>query len=194
MRRPGPVRTEPAPEPSWGRATIPAKGRVVVVGAGSAGVSSARALRRQGFAGDVLMLGDEVHAPYDRPPLSRELLAGAYGIEEIALTGRDDVDLDLDLRLGSEVAGLDVGDRELVLRGGARIGFDGLVIACGARRARCPRSGRPDRRWRACTRCAAWTTRSSCAMSSSPEYGSSWWAGAFWAPRSHRRHTDWEPR
>jgi 3-phenylpropionate/trans-cinnamate dioxygenase ferredoxin reductase subunit len=117
--------------------------RIVVVGAGLAGVSSARALRAQGFDGELVLLGDEPHQPYDRPPLSKELLAGAFGVGEIALLGPDDAELDLDLRLNVEVTGLDVGARELALGGGARLGYDGLVLACGARARTLPVQRRP---------------------------------------------------
>ena len=104
--------------------------RVVIVGASMAGLSAARALRRAGFDGQVTMLGAEAEPPYKRPPLSKEVLTGAAGPDSVGLRRGDD--LDLDLRLGHRAAGLDLAAREVLLAGGGRAGFDGLVIATGA--------------------------------------------------------------
>ncbi len=110
--------------------------RVVVVGASLAGLRAAEELRHQGFTGTVTVVGDETHAPYDRPPLSKQVLAGEWTVERIALTvaaaGGIEA-LDLDWRLGTRATGLDLDGREVVLADGSRVAYDGLVIATGSR-------------------------------------------------------------
>jgi 3-phenylpropionate/trans-cinnamate dioxygenase ferredoxin reductase subunit len=108
--------------------------RVVVVGASLAGFRAAEELRERGYVGSISLVGDEPHRPYDRPPLSKQVLAGKQPPEATALApavGSLD-DLALDWHLGETATGLDLGAREVVLGGGARLGFDGLVIATGA--------------------------------------------------------------
>jgi NADPH-dependent 2,4-dienoyl-CoA reductase/sulfur reductase-like enzyme len=107
---------------------------IAVVGASLAGFSAARALRERGFAGRVVVIGDEPHRPYDRPPLSKEFLAGTISEADLAL--EDDADLDLDWRLGTRAEALEPALRSVVLDSGARIVADGVVLATGAR-ARC---------------------------------------------------------
>lgn len=108
---------------------------IVVVGASLAGLRAAEELRHQGFEGTITVFGDEPHAPYDRPPLSKQVLAGDWPVERLPLTVAVDggVDaLDLDLRLGTRAAALDLQARQVVLAAGERVGFDGLVISTGA--------------------------------------------------------------
>ena len=109
---------------------------VAVVGASLAGLSSARALRDQSYGGRVVVIGDEVHVPYDRPPLSKEFLAGTASLADIALGTADDEDLGLEWRLGTTAVGLDHLSRSVLLRDGSEIRADGVVLATGAR-ARC---------------------------------------------------------
>lgn len=113
---------------------------VVVVGSSQAGFRAAEALREAGFDGSVTMVGDEPHRPYDRPPLSKQVLAGTMAPEDIALTpaegGVDD--LGLTWRLGTTATGLDLGAREVVLGGGERLPFAGLVVATGAHARQLP--------------------------------------------------------
>jgi 3-phenylpropionate/trans-cinnamate dioxygenase ferredoxin reductase component len=109
--------------------------RIVIVGASLAGLRAAEELRAQGFAGPVTVIGAEPHLPYDRPPLSKQVLAGTQPPEGTALPvavagGLDG--LDVEWRLGARAAGLDLGDRVVELAGGDRVPFDGLVIATGA--------------------------------------------------------------
>ena len=106
---------------------------IVIVGASLAGLRAAEALRHESYDGRLVMIGDEPHLPYDRPPLSKELLAGEWEAEQIALRKQPYDDLDLDLRLGRRAAGLDLAARAVDLDGDERIAFDGLVIATGAR-------------------------------------------------------------
>ena len=107
---------------------------IVVVGASLAGLRAAETLRRDGYDGRLVLVGAESHLPYDRPPLSKELLAGEWEPEQIALRKQPYDDLDLDLRLGRRATRLDVADRVVELDDdGERFAFDGLVVATGAR-------------------------------------------------------------
>lgn len=111
---------------------------VVVVGASLAGLRAAEALRRHGFDGRLTLVGAEPHRPYDRPPLSKELLAGTLGPDDVTLW-RDQHDrLGITERLGVAATGLDLGARQVSLADGARLPFDGLVIATGAHPRRLP--------------------------------------------------------
>ncbi|MEY9989130.1 NADPH-dependent 2,4-dienoyl-CoA reductase/sulfur reductase-like enzyme [Streptomyces sp. V4I8] len=104
---------------------------VAVVGASLAGLSAARSLRQQGYDGRLVVIGDEVHRPYDRPPLSKEFLAGALGEAELSLES-DDEDLRAEWLLGSRAVGLDPRDRAVRLADGREVRADGVVIATGA--------------------------------------------------------------
>ncbi|WP_187413154.1 FAD-dependent oxidoreductase, partial [Streptomyces sp. WAC01526] len=75
--------------------------RIVLVGASAAGLTAADALRREGFTGKLTLVGDELWAPYDRPPLSKQVLAGSWEPERTVLRQEADLQrLKLDLRLG----------------------------------------------------------------------------------------------
>lgn len=114
--------------------------RIVVVGASLAGVRAAEAIRRQGYAGEITMIGEEAHfPPYDRPPLSKEMLLAPAGPGH----GRIRVDprLGAKLRLGQRAAGLSPQDHQVSLADGSHVGYRGLVVATGARARRlacCP--------------------------------------------------------
>jgi 3-phenylpropionate/trans-cinnamate dioxygenase ferredoxin reductase subunit len=105
-------------------------GPIVVVGASLAGVRAAETLRAEGFDGRLTIVGEEPHAPYDRPPLSKELLAGWSTPTDVALGV--DPSLDADWRLGCRALALDVERRVLATDRGD-VAFDGLVIATGVR-------------------------------------------------------------
>lgn len=106
--------------------------KVVIVGAGLSGFRTAEALRRAGHRGDLLLIGSEQHAPYDRPPLSKEVLRGERSAGDIALC--DDAffaEQDVQLRLGTTVSSVDTTNQEVVLDDGDVVGYDQLVIATG---------------------------------------------------------------
>ena len=108
--------------------------RIVVVGASAGGLATAEALRRSGFGGVITLIGDEMERPYDRPPLSKQLLAGTWAPDRLALRADDDLDaLALDMRLGTPATGLRTGQKEVVLADGSHLRYDGLVIATGVR-------------------------------------------------------------
>ncbi len=113
---------------------------VAVVGASLAGLSAARALRDQSYDGRVVVIGDEVHAPYDRPPLSKEFLAGTASLDDIALGAPDDEDLGLEWRLSTTAVGLERLTRTVRLGNGDEVRADGVVLATGARARRLPGS------------------------------------------------------
>jgi NADPH-dependent 2,4-dienoyl-CoA reductase/sulfur reductase-like enzyme len=106
---------------------------VAVIGGSLAGVSAARALREHGFDGRVVVVGAEDRLPYDRPPLSKEFLAGKADVDDLALTTEEDAGLDLDWVLGEPATGLDRRGRSVVLASGREIVADGVVLATGAR-------------------------------------------------------------
>lgn len=102
-----------------------------MVGASLAGLSAARSLRKQGYDGRLVVIGDEPHRPYDRPPLSKEFLAGTVGEAELVLE-MDDEDLGAEWLLGVRATGLDRTDRAVQLADGREVRADGIVIATGA--------------------------------------------------------------
>ncbi|MFE3649885.1 NAD(P)/FAD-dependent oxidoreductase [Streptomyces sp. NPDC057579] len=110
--------------------------RVVIVGAGMAGVQTAVALREQGWRGAITLLGDEPHQPYDRPPLSKAVLLGKADGSAFDI---DFAGLGIDLRLGSPVTALRP-DAHVVETGQGPIRYDHAVIATGAEPIRLPGS------------------------------------------------------
>src|SRR5512145_3278259 len=91
---------------------------VVVVGASLAGLRAVQALRRAGFAGRVVAIGEEAEPPYDRPPLSKEVLAGKWDAERARLLRPEDEALGVEWRLGRRAEALDLAARRVVLAGG----------------------------------------------------------------------------
>jgi 3-phenylpropionate/trans-cinnamate dioxygenase ferredoxin reductase component len=107
--------------------------KIVVVGASLAGLRAAQTLRKRGFSGTLTLVGAESHAPYDRPPLSKQLLSGEWTEDKLFFGAREDhASLAVDFRLGRRALALDVGARKLALDDATSIEFDGLVIATGA--------------------------------------------------------------
>ena len=105
--------------------------RIVIVGAGLAGHRAAQVLRRDRFEGELVLIGDELHEPYDRPPLSKAVLAGEM---EEASVMFPSIDLNVSWELGAAATGLEPA-RQVVLVGEREVPYDGLLIATG-RRAR----------------------------------------------------------
>jgi len=103
----------------------------VVVGASLAGLRAAESLRHHGHGGPITVIGDEVHKPYDRPPLSKQVLTGRSGADATALPLA--AGLDVDWKLGTAATGLDLEDRRVLVSTGDAVPFDQLVIATGAR-------------------------------------------------------------
>lgn len=101
---------------------------IVIVGASLAGLRAAEAFRANGFDGRLLLIGDEPHPPYSRPPLSKQLLAGTMTASDCAFELDD---LDAEWMLGVEATGLDLDRREVILDARERCAFDGLLIATG---------------------------------------------------------------
>lgn len=117
-------------------------GRIAVVGASLAGLRAVEFIRRAKFEGELLLIGDEPHRPYDRPPLSKELLRGEWDEERIALRRKSYDELDVELMLGRRAAALDTQSRIVRFEDGGLASFDGLVIATGGVAKRLP--GQPD--------------------------------------------------
>jgi phthalate 3,4-dioxygenase ferredoxin reductase subunit len=106
---------------------------VVVVGSSVGGVRTAQALRSEGFDGRVVLVGEEARLPYDKPPLSKQFLAGSWDDERVALLTRAAADAArIELRLGVAAQRLDVAGRQVVLADGERLDYDAVVIATGA--------------------------------------------------------------
>jgi NADPH-dependent 2,4-dienoyl-CoA reductase/sulfur reductase-like enzyme/ferredoxin len=106
-------------------------GRVVIVGASLAGLRAAAALRGEGFTGSLTLVGDEPGEPYDRPPLSKQVLTGQVPVRSTALPRHED--LDAEWLRGVPATGLDLDARRVHLDDGRAIGFDRLLIATGTR-------------------------------------------------------------
>lgn len=104
---------------------------LVIVGASLAGLSAARAARRQGFTGRLVIIGDDPERPYDRPPLSKEFLSGQFQAEDLALEIEGE-QLDAEWLLGVRAVSFDPGSREVTLEDGHTVHADLLVIATGA--------------------------------------------------------------
>jgi NADPH-dependent 2,4-dienoyl-CoA reductase/sulfur reductase-like enzyme len=107
---------------------------VVVVGLGAAGIAAAETLRAEGYRGRLTLVGAETHLPYDRPPLSKQVLTRAWEPGQTALRADADYsDLDAEFMLGTTASALDVSARKLPLGTGPALDYDALVIATGVR-------------------------------------------------------------
>lgn len=112
---------------------------IVIVGASLAGLRAGETLRSEGFTGRITMIGAESHRPYDRPPLSKKLLAGEWEPDRITLRKPDDLDgLNFEWRLGTAATGLDTDKRTVLLANGEQVSYDGLIIATGCRPRQLP--------------------------------------------------------
>ncbi|WP_026257623.1 FAD-dependent oxidoreductase [Actinopolymorpha alba] len=106
-------------------------GRIVIVGASLAGLAAAATLRREGFTGSLTMIGEEPYQPYDRPPLSKQVLDGWITPDHTGLPGGDE--LDARWQLGVPATGLDLVRKQVRLGDGGAVDYDRLLIATGTR-------------------------------------------------------------
>ena len=119
---------------------------VVIVGAGLGGLRAAETLRAAGYAGAITVVGDEEYLPYNRPPLSKEALAGGIDVASLEFRRKPIVD-DVRWLLGTPVVGSDLAARTVTLSDGTVLAFDGLVAASGIRPRRLPIPGPADGRF-----------------------------------------------
>ncbi|TQM66964.1 NAD/ferredoxin-dependent reductase-like protein [Actinomadura hallensis] len=107
-------------------------GRIVVAGASLGGLRAAEQLRAAGHTGEIVVVGDEPHPPYNRPPLSKEALATEISLDRVAFRMRPSV-ADVAWHLGTPVVRADLAARTVHLADGTEIRYDGLVVATGLR-------------------------------------------------------------
>lgn len=116
--------------------------KIVIVGAGHCAGQLAARLRAEGFEGGVVVIGDEPHVPYQRPPLSKQFIAGEVELDRVYLRPADFYEsADVELRLGTRVTAIDRAKRTLSLDDGENVGYDKLVLATGARARELPVPG-----------------------------------------------------
>jgi NADPH-dependent 2,4-dienoyl-CoA reductase/sulfur reductase-like enzyme/ferredoxin len=111
--------------------TFRRSGRIVIVGASLAGLRAAAGLRDEGFTGPLTLIGDEPYQPYDRPPLSKQVLEGWVAADHTALPRSDE--LNARWLLGVPATGLDPAGRQVRLSDGGTVEYDRLLIATGTR-------------------------------------------------------------
>jgi len=106
----------------------------VIVGASHASVQAIDTLRREGHEGPIVLLGDEPHLPYNRPPLSKKFLSGELEHERLLLRSPQFYEqARVEARLGARVTAIDRGDRRLRLADGAELVYDKLLLCVGSR-------------------------------------------------------------
>lgn len=105
--------------------------RIVIVGGSLAGARAASVLRRDGFTGSLTLIEDEKHDPYDRPPLSKQVLSGSIPADHTMLPRMHNFDAEW-LR-GQRATGLDMEGKRVSLADGSEVAFDRLLIATGVR-------------------------------------------------------------
>lgn len=116
--------------------------KVVIVGAGQAACEAAFQLRTRGFAGEVTIVGEEPHPPYQRPPLSKKFLAGEWAEDRLILKPPEVyADKNIALRTGARVTEIDRAGKAVLLEGGDRLAYDALILATGSRPRRLPLPG-----------------------------------------------------
>lgn len=116
--------------------------RHIVVGAGHAGGFAVAALRQGGFEGEIILFGDEPHQPYQRPPLSKQYLAGEWNIERVFLRKPDFyVQSQIRLELGNAIAAIDTAKGKVIASDDAEFEYDELLLTLGSRARRLPLPG-----------------------------------------------------
>jgi 3-phenylpropionate/trans-cinnamate dioxygenase ferredoxin reductase subunit len=114
----------------------------VIVGAGHAGVQAATALREEKYAGPIVLVGDEAHPPYQRPPLSKAYLKGTLGRGSLALRGAAHYgNLAIETLFGDGVAGIDCAAKQVRFASGRQLDYEHLILATGARARPVPFAG-----------------------------------------------------
>ncbi len=114
----------------------------VIVGGGLAGAKAAEALRDKDFDGQIVLFAEEEDLPYERPPLSKEFLAGKKSLSDF--TVHDSAwygEHDIDLRLGVRASSVDPAGHTVGLADGSAVGYDKLLLATGSRSRRLPIAG-----------------------------------------------------
>jgi len=114
---------------------------IVIVGGGQAGAQAVDNLRREGFTGRLVLIGDEPELPYQRPPLSKKYLSGELALDRLPFRHRSFYDEHrIELKLGARAVRLDPAGRKVVLAGGEEVNYDRLLLCLGAesRRLACP--------------------------------------------------------
>ncbi len=125
--------------------TLGASDHVVVVGAGLAGWRYIEALRQQGFSGALTLIGDEHYQPYDRPPLSKQVLTGKWDVDRTALANDTLIAKnDVQMQLGVAASGIDLEACDVMLANGSVVHATHIVIATGTRARRLESSARAD--------------------------------------------------
>jgi 3-phenylpropionate/trans-cinnamate dioxygenase ferredoxin reductase subunit len=118
---------------------MPAFKRIAIVGACAAGITAAETLREEGFAGEVILIGDEIHPGYDRPPLSKKLLRGDAEFNDIQLRAPADLTcMGIEVRRGLRATRLDLENQIIFLSDGEQLAYDGLIIATGLKPRQLP--------------------------------------------------------
>jgi NADPH-dependent 2,4-dienoyl-CoA reductase/sulfur reductase-like enzyme len=121
--------------------------RNIVIGGGQAGGRAIQAMRRAGFAGEIVLIGDERHLPYERPPLSKDfLLKGSAAKMPTVLDQAYADENQITLKLGAAAVGIDRANQRVALSDGSDVAYDRLLLATGARlrRLALPGSDRPN--------------------------------------------------
>jgi 3-phenylpropionate/trans-cinnamate dioxygenase ferredoxin reductase component len=112
---------------------LPPDGTVIVIGASLGGLRATETLRDEGFTGKITLVGEELHLPYDRPPLSKQVLAGTWPPEKAVLADRKRAgELEIHEVLGHRAVRLDAEKRQVEIDDGTILTGDALVIATGA--------------------------------------------------------------
>jgi 3-phenylpropionate/trans-cinnamate dioxygenase ferredoxin reductase subunit len=107
---------------------------MLIIGAGLAGLTAAETLRSEGYEGSITLIGDEAHAPYQRPPLSKGFLAGETREAQLTMRPADALaGKNISLKLGTGVTAIDRTARQVTLDDGTTLAYDGLALCTGAR-------------------------------------------------------------